>query len=317
MPNPTLVKYIKDNLAAGFTAEEIKQTLNSVGWVEEEINHAFMSFPNSPLTPPANFLATHGRTIITVLIILILLPLLGFGGFWVYQKFAKTAQTQAPPNTRRANEAVRGATVSSATDPAGRDLTRLADIQNIQAALARYYAKNQFYPKRPEEMISAGLLIQIPLDPKTREQYLYASLGDPTLHYSLTFLLETAVGPLKAGLQNVSSENQLAAEALRQEQALITGEIPPQNLGILKITDLGKTPVRPKEEIDIAIDTTKPVALAAVRLLVQELNLLDRTPPFHFRFTAPAAAGEYPVRVLGFDTGGIGYTATTTLKVKN
>ncbi len=287
MADQTLIQYIKQNLQAGFSEAEIRQALLEAGWTETEAAEGFRE---------KNFWSKYRKAFFPVLITLVSLPIVGFGGFWIYQKISLEASKERVAGGVTTRPSPEDATVK-------RDQQRLIDIQNLQASLQDYFVKHKFYPRSLRELNLA------PQDPKDQEPYLYTPFGNPPLHYSLTFILETEIGGLRAGLQIVSSEVLLSpkpqASPSSTEQAF-------------QITDLSRLPFYPHEEVILEVTTPQSLALQTVYLAISPLGLelTDRTPPFRFKFTAPQIPGRYEVKVTGFDESGKSYEAHTTLQVE-
>ena len=326
MPEQILLKYIKQNLAAGFPEEQIRQALRAAGWQETEIEQAIfeveMLAPEEALTgnlPKAGgFFGKYGKPLITVLVILIALPILGYGGLLTYQKFFQkkndlppaATQTLKPPANATQNQ------TPAQEQPEGiRDRQRIVAVQNLQTALESYYETNKFYPQSLTTLVDQELLVALPRDPKTNEPYLYTPLGEPALHYSLSFLLETNLGTLKQGLQVVSSENRLPADLIISQDSLIKGLSSRPAGGVLLVTDLSKKPFYPTEEVTLEVRPVAGIELVSVKLVMPNLDLLDRSAPFQFRFSAPKEPGEYEIKIFGFETKGAGFSETAKLSV--
>jgi hypothetical protein len=328
MAEQTLVDYIKANHHTGFSEHEIRDQLRQAGWDEWAIEEAFAEARGNATAPhnidsgqsSKNFFGRHGKTIIIILIILVLLPLLGYSGYLLLNKSNQPPTNQSASQTQSkaatSTQSAMGQVQKTAADAASsRDLARLSDVQKLQTALAIYYQKNKQYPKNLGDLVNAGTLTATPTDPKTNESYVYAPLGNPPSFYSISFLLETDVGTLKSGLQVVSSEAPLQSDAIRRQQELVKGAITTARTDVLKITDLSKLPFYPKEEVTVDISSSAGIGLTSARLLVNNLDLLDKTQPYEFRFTAPIQPGQYEVKIFGFDINGGGYAASTTLTV--
>src|SRR3989338_355119 len=328
MIDQALISYVKENLAAGFPENEIRDGLRKVGWREEEIEEGFLNAGGRPVSPlpqvpqiedgPAEtepgFFAKRKKTLLVALIIAVAAPILAFAGVMTYQKFIKTEaplpeteQAAAPQETAPSNAEKKSIEQQARTQ---RDRQRLEDIAQIQSALSEYFTANSFYPKKLADLS----LVAVPADPKNHTDYLYNPLGEPALNYSLAFVLEEDVGMLKAGLQAVSSENKLeAAETTRQDQ-LVKGEITPEKISSeIEITDLSKLPFYPGEEVTLEAKTA--LELQAVLLIMDNLNLTDKKNPFTFTFSAPGNPGEYPVKIFGFTREGENYYQFTKLIV--
>ena len=155
-----------------------------------------------------------------------------------------------------------------------------------------------------------------PSDPQTKEPYLYKALGEPAIHYSLSFVLEGRMGTLKPGLQVVSSEQRLPAELLKNQEAVIQGEVSPALSDKLLVTELDKTPFLPGEEVRINIQDKEAVPLKSAFLIIDKIELTDTAAPFEFSFTAPKNPGSYSVQIFAFDSDGAGYLQRATLIVK-
>lgn len=316
MTDPTLVNYLKQNLASGFTPEQIQLTLRQAGWNDQDIREAFVEA--LPQRTTGGLLAKHKRKLLVILIALVALPFLVFAGTWAYQKLAakpaapSNNQPQPPGQTATATGADQATQQMAAHD---RDLKRLGDIQNIQIALGAYFQKHQSYPKTLEDLAADGELATVPDDPKLPGNYVYSPFGEPPQQYSLAFLLETDVGSLQSGLLVVTSEKPLPSDLIQSQDQLVKGITKTNENQQLNITDLSQTAFYPGEEIILEITPPKDIAMQTARLIMQNLSLIKQTPPFRFQFTAPAAPGEYQIKVYGFDVSGSGYSASTAIHV--
>lgn len=331
MADLALTQYIKQNLEAGFSEEEIKQALRQVGWREMEIEEGFVTAKHfalqssqksaaEELAEKQSFLSRRG--LIIILVILIALPILVYGGFLGYQKikdYQASKNNQPPPQDQslKANlESVAALEAKQKQEAMEkRDQQRLQDIEAIQTALQNYFTANQFYPKNLNALLEQKILTKLPLDPETQIPYLYTSFEDPALHYSLSFILETDAGPLKQGLQVVSSEIALPASVIQTLNDLVKGKATQSITGKLVITDLSKKPFYPAEEITLQITHPPSIELASAYLVMDNLDLVDRQSPFGFRFSAPSNSGIYLVQIFAFDKNGVGYSEKTTLTV--
>ncbi|MFH1536681.1 MAG: hypothetical protein ABID45_01690 [Patescibacteria group bacterium] len=87
------------------------------------------------------------------------------------------------------------------SDDQTRDVRRITDIQNIQAALELYYMDNSAYPEKLEVVVEQGYLPIIPRDPDPEEsQYVYTPIGAlPSNYYDLSFELEEGIAGYKKG----------------------------------------------------------------------------------------------------------------------
>lgn len=323
MTNPELQNYVKQNLTAGFSETEIKQALLEVGWQETEITEAFAESKNGLLPPtvkqfPPKSPETHEspNRLISTLLVLIALPVLAFGGFWAYQKLQKgkpvaetPSESQAPPN-----EEVRG-TITETEGVLARDLERLRAVEKLQIALDYFFQIKKFYPQKLTELEEEGFLPKLPVDPQTQKYYLYSPLGNPALHYSLSFLLENRLGVLENGLQVAGPEIRWSAKLLQKQEDLIRSETPVAATAALQITDLSQTSFSPGQEVNLDIQPAISLELEAVRLIVGGLDLLDKAQPFNLSFSAPQEPGNYEVRVFAFDREGAGYFQMTSLSV--
>lgn len=342
MLEPSLLHYIRNTLAQGFAAEQIRQELLRAGWQESDINSAFASarkqdqnvsiengkpieVAQKTTAEPSpqyekSFFSTHRKLLIVVLIVLVTLPIIAYGGFLLYQKIA-VKTTSEPATDRQTNPAGRPNDGIDMAKP--RDLQRIKDIAAIQAALDDFFKINNYYPKALTDLkeYEKGP----PADPETKHSYLYAALGEPAIHYSLTFILEERLGTLKAGLQIVSSEQRLPAELLQNQESVIQGETSRTiNDGII-ITDLGQTPFYPGEEARMQVTGASGEALKSVFLVMSPygessektgfLELVDTALPFEFSFSSPKIPGVYTIQIFAFDEAGQGYLQKTALRV--
>lgn len=318
MAEQSLVDYIKQTLASGFSENEIRKTLAEASWEAREIEEAFVQIHDGKpgarqREPQEDFFTRHRRALVILLAAIVLLPVLAYGGFFLYQRFTvpKTEEAALPVYATPAQ------TPKTEDMEAKRDEQRIRDIKTLQDALDSYFAAKQFYPRDLTELISEATLTRLPADPKTNQLYLYTPLGDPALHYSLAFILEKGVGTLKAGLQVVSSQEKLEAEILQNQNDLIKGETTiPLRQNSIQITDLSQTSFYPQEEVSLSISAPAEVELSSAALITDGLDLVDRNPPFGFRWSAPKNPGEYQVKVFAFDKNGESYSQTTQLIVR-
>lgn len=314
MPEEILIKYLKDNLAAGFGEEEIKTALKKAGWQEVEIAEGFQSLKQEKTSAAilgTNFLTKHYKILLTILIILTAVPILVYLGYRASQKFGKTRPAE---ESQSSQETVQGAQIESAKEEAlNRDLLRITDIQNLQLALDNYYRANKFYPPALSELVATKQLSNIPVEPRTNLSYLYLPFGKPASRYTLAFFLETKVGMLASGFQATTSEKPLPAETLQKQAELINGDNPAQGTADLKISDLASQEFSPQQEVTLEILNAEPLNITAARIQMQNLDLLDTEKPFAFRFSAPKDSGKYPLEVFAFDQKGGGHLAETIL----
>lgn len=331
MPQEELVRYIKQNLADGFGEMQIREALSSAGWQEAEIFQAFgeakgaasrplVSLTPRDLPPPRLRLLKNPKFFISLLTILIVLPLLTFAGLWVYGEYF---QSQAPAASGQASppspeeQAVRGVTLESAESQT-RDLQRLRAVAELQTALEIFYQNKKFYPQKLLELKQENILSDLPLDPKTGKYYLYTPLNEPPLHYSLSFLLETRVGSLDAGLHAVSPEIRFFPEILNQQEAIVRSATPPVASEFLKISDLSAAGFAPGEEVIAEIEAMVPLELVSARLIGADLDLLLKRAAgatASFRFTSPREPGTYEIKIFAFGKFGDTHFQKTTLLV--
>jgi hypothetical protein len=337
MADQNLTDYIKTTLAAGFPESHVKQALRDAGWQENDIAEALLeaggpaksqieknkseNFSQNPDTrKPGQLLlvlSKHKRLVIAGMIVVVGLPILAFAGLSLYQKL--TRPKIAPPASPQSFEVSDPPTEIDSNDlnqfASDRDKTRLDDIEKLQTALAAYLVAKEFYPRNLTELVSENLLTSVPRDPILNEPYLYTPLGDPALHYAVSFLLEAGIGQLRAGLQVVSSEKPLPAQNIREQDSLIKGEITPQISQGLAITDLSQTTFYPQEEVSILVEPQTPHVTSAM-LVLGNLKLTDQTTPFRFKFTAPKISGQYEIKIFVFDKAGNNFFQSTILTVK-
>lgn len=328
MIDQSLVSYIKQNLREGFSQSEIQTALVGAGWTPQDITQAFVESGAVPAATaalpvdltyqpdqPQSFLAKHGKLLIILLVVIILLPILAYGVFWAYERYI-AAEAQPQTNTATPPPAPPPPPQAPAVDPqaAAHDRERLQDIKNLQSALDSYLGVKKVYPKLLDELVKENVISTIPLDPKSNVQYLYSPLGEPTLDYSLSFILETDAGALKKGLHEVSPSNRLEPAAVQSQDEAVRGITTMPNSLELQITNLSLTPFYPGEEVSVAVSSRVP--LEQVILLVNHLKLTDSHFPFNIRFTAPKTPGEYPVQIFGFTSDSQTLTQTTKLIVK-
>ncbi|MDP3993708.1 MAG: hypothetical protein Q8P75_01870, partial [bacterium] len=155
-----------------------------------------------------------------------------------------------------------------------------------------------------------------PLDPKSKKPYVYSAFGDPALYYSLSFALETEMGPLKPGLQVATSESPLAVDNIQKQEEIVSGAISQTVSQGLKITDLSVAPFTPQEQVTLAVDyPSGSDEIENVFLIMGKIKLVDRTKPFGFGFSAPKNPGIYTVQVFAFDKSGNVFYQETALTV--
>ncbi len=328
MADQSLINYIKQNLANGFSEGEIKQALRLAGWQEKDIVDSFAIAKNQ-LAPQAltgqlskdkNFVSQNSKKIITALVVLVFFPILGIGGFFLYQNFGPSGNEINTPlsSGQVSGERTSGveAGVVSAEELQKRDTQRLTDVSDIQQALEKYFERYQTYPQKLSDLINDGLLSQIPKDPKNDDPYLYTAFGQPALYYSLAWILESDVGTLAKGLHTASSENRIPVENFLTQQSVILGE--EETSQALTITDLSVIPFYPQEEVTLEVNSPAENKLVSAILILENsyINLTDTKAPFVFRFSAPADSGQYTVNVYGFGEPGTSYFQQTTLTVK-
>ncbi len=322
MIEPSLLSYIKQNLKDGFSELEIRQILLGAGWGAMDVEEAFsvatirpkpqsMDILEKELAPQAQskpgFLGRMRQMVIPSLIVIMAIPIVGITAYWSYSWFSGSGE----------NGTVNSATISSAEleqDATIHDQRRLEDIETIQAALSAFFTANHVYPQTLDELLNGKNLLSIPIDPQTKDNYLYMALGDPALDYSLTFSLETDFGILKRGLQNVNPQNLIKAAEIKTANQLVKGLIVNSPSPELNITDLSQTAVVPGSEI--TVELSAPTELAQAILISEPLRLTDERSPFRFTFSAPVATGQYEVRVFGFAKNGSILYQTTTFTVK-
>jgi hypothetical protein len=309
MGQEDLSKYLKTNLRAGFSETEIRQALRGVGWNEAQIQEGFAGLKEEEAPGKPGFFAKYRKALLIIIILAVGIPIAGFGSFWVYKKFV--LKTPSPSS----QEEVQGIGTSQELTPVERDRLRLRDVQSLQAVLGRYHVAYQSYPKSLESLVTQGFTGGLPVDPKTGEPYLYSAFGNPALHYSLSFVLETDFGTLESGLETVTSDNLLPAETIFQQEDLVKETKSPALSQTFSLTDLQKSPFYPGEEVRLEVTPTVSSIFSQARMFVADLDLVDKTSPFGFSFTAPSIPGEYPVKVFVFDQEGRGYFQQTLLRV--
>jgi len=335
MVDQSLVSYIKQNIRDGFPQAEIQTALVSAGWERTDIDEAFAQAglePQSKAAPvtlpsefgdshdlaynpvePSSFLARHGRLLIVIVVVIILLPVLAYGGYWAYQNYIvqdepvlEKTVTTPPPAPPAAPQIDQQAVI--------RDEQRLKDIEALQTALTSYFTAKKEYPKLLDQLITEKILPAVPTDPKSGVQYLYSPFGDPSLDYSLSFILETDMGTLKKGLNEVSPAAPLKSAEVKSQDEIVKGLTTQSPSSKLRITDLSLAPFYPGEEVSLGIESTAD--LEQVFVIVNHLKLVDEHFPFAIRFSAPRTPGEYPVQVFGFDRDGTTLSQITKLIIK-
>lgn len=350
MVDQALKDYIQQNLSDGFAETEIRKVLREAGWSELDVEETFLEInpsavPNRPTAKPAtqpaptisvadvgvltesvgaetlprqtSFFAANKKLLIGILIFIVVFPVLAYAGIIGYEKFfkqgAESLQTTKPLTpTPPAPPPPPPEDLQAAAKK--RDAQRLEDIDAIQTALSSFYASQQAFPKTLGELVLSSLLSKIPTDPKTNQNYLYTALGDPVLHYSLSFVLETDQGTLESGLQVGSSESQLPVDEIKQQEEAVQGTVISTSPNLV-ITDLSQTPFYPQEEVTLEV-AASDASLESVVLAMDHLNLMDQKPPWVFRFSAPKNPGEYLIKILAFDRNGQTLSQTTKLIVK-
>lgn len=317
MTDKTLLNYIKQTLASGFSEQQIRQTLKQTGWAAGDVEQAFTETGTSNKAglglsmPDLNsFWNRHRKLMLIVLAVIVLLPLVVYAALAVYRQLALNSTRQNPGLT---------AGIQLAADKEqqeARDLNRLEDIQNLQKALEKYFTAYKKYPPALQNLAKQGLVVPLPLDPSSNQPYLYTALGEVSLNYSLSFILETKIGTLNAGLNAVTADDELLISNIKNRHALIKGEAALRPSAEFAITDLSQTSFYPGEEVLVEVSPQPGLELELVMLVINDLKLSDINVPFGFRFTAPAKGGEYPVRIFGFDRAGLSYFQNTTLRIQ-
>lgn len=87
-----------------------------------------------------------------------------------------------------------------------RDSERKSDLRKIKAGLESYYNDNNAYPANLPVLTQGGVpfLTTLPTDPKTHQNYVYITAGNPPNSYILRATLEnTNDKDIKAGTTNV------------------------------------------------------------------------------------------------------------------
>lgn len=324
MADQNLLAYIKQNLKDGFSENEIRKALLGAGWTASDVDESFRDAKSQPQKPgqtmdilekeltadqpkKSGLFSNLGKKLTTIAAVVIALPVLGFGGFWIYQRFTS-------PTLK---EVVNSATITSEqwdSEAAIRDRQRLENVETLQTALTAFYSLKTFYPQTLEELKNEKLLDLVPRDPSSGEPYLYISLGEPPVDYSLSFVLETDFGTLSSGLHNVSPAKLIRAADMKTRDQIIKGIIVKSASPDLTITDLADSNFSPEDEV--AVTVTAAASLDEAVLLMDYLRLSDDLEPFTFTFTAPRDPGEYDVRVFGFAKNGSIFYQTTKLVVK-
>jgi len=326
MLDQSLAAYVKQNIKDGFSRTEIQNALRSAGWHELDISEALADAP-----PPAaaalpsefgadltyspeseSFFARHGRALIVIFILIVIIPVLAYAGYWGYQNYYQ----KTPPTTV-------GVPTEAGTPPAApqideqaaaRDQQRLKDIQALQTALTAFFTTEKAYPKMLDELVAKKNLPAAAIDPKSQEPYLYYPLGETPNDYSLAFILETDVGTLEKGLNEVSPANPLQYAAVESQNDAVKGLTVQPISSNLVVTDLTGSPFYPGEEASVTIESDQDLEEAL--LLAGSLKLSDKNQPFGFKFSVPKIPGDYSVRVFAFTASGQTLFQTTTLTVK-
>lgn len=332
MVDETLLEYIKETAGAGFAEEKIKAQLRAAGWDDAEIAEGFAAVKGGPaITPvqePINRHATtggekievdswfsrHKGTLITILLVIILLPLIAYGGYWGYQKYFK-AEEQGQTKTPSQSPPMQSTGGENQGIMKSRDEQRLKDIASLQTAFTNYYTAKQVYPKALSDLVTENLLSTVPTDPDPKSSYVYSALGEPALHYSLAFLLETRMGTLAKGLQVVTDSSRLPADNIQNQENTVKGAAAAIATEKLLVTDLSQAPFFPGEEVRADIVSPPGKDIVSVFLVVGDLELVDQAPPYGFTFSAPQGPGAYPVQIFAFDRAGQGYLQKTSLTV--
>ncbi|OGE77862.1 MAG: hypothetical protein A2751_02350 [Candidatus Doudnabacteria bacterium RIFCSPHIGHO2_01_FULL_46_14] len=336
MVDQSLVSYIKQNIRDGFPQNEIQTALVSAGWETADINEAFIQaglMPQSKAAPVnlppelagegltysptehTSFLARHGRLLIVIVVMIILLPVLAYGGFWAYQRYAVKSEN-LPTQVGIPTEVGTPPPAAPQIDAQAviRDEQRLKDIESLQTALETYFTAKKTYPKLLDELMAEKILTSVPTDPKSGVQYLYSPFGQTSTDYSLSFILESDIGTLKKGLNEVSPGKPLKPEIIKSQEEAVRGATTKPISASLQITDLSQSPFYAGEEVTVSINSS--VALDQVFLLVNHMKLTDEHFPFNIRFSAPRNPGEYPVQIFGFTNDGETFIQATKLTVK-
>ena len=345
MVDETLLEYIKETAGAGFAEEKIKAQLRAAGWDDAEIAEGFAAVrgraaisPMKPLAPinpspvptavgtssPARgegymeepgWFSRHKGTMITILLVIILLPLVAYGGYWAYQKYFRTEEPAQTSDSKTPSPSPPMQGTGGETEMKTRDEQRLKDIASLQTALGSYYTAKQAYPKALSDLVTEKLLAAVPADPDPKSSYVYSALGDPALHYSLAFLLETRMGTLAKGLQVVTDSSRLPADNIQNQENTVKGALAAIATEKLLVTDLSEAPFFPGEEVRTDIVSPPGKEIVSVFLVMGELELVDQAAPYGFSFSAPQTPGAYPVQIFAFDRAGQGYLQKTSLTV--
>ncbi|OGE75723.1 MAG: hypothetical protein A3C85_04610 [Candidatus Doudnabacteria bacterium RIFCSPHIGHO2_02_FULL_48_21] len=326
MIDPTLTSYVKQNLKDGFSQNEIMGALRSAGWHEADIEGAFhqtapsqntaaedLALDLTDLPDQGSFFSRHRTAVIALFIFLIFAPIVGYAGFLAWQRYA-APQTTDESVTPPPSPLNKGEVPIVNTAAIARDEQRLKDIQLLQDSLNAFLAAKKVYPKALAELTAEKFLEQLPADPDTGADYLYLPLGEPVLDYTLSFVLETDMGTLEAGLHETAPANPLQAQTITEQDQAVKGISVKSRSSKIAVTDLSATPFYPGEEVSVAVQTT--LRLKEVILLTDHLKLSDKNQPFDFRFTGPKTPGEYEVRIFAFTESGETLFQTTTLTVK-
>jgi hypothetical protein len=328
MASQELINYIKQTLDGGFSEDQVQAALMDAGWDQSEIEEGFSSLKQissrapGPSASGKGFFGRYKKLLLISTVVVVIVPALVYLGLMLYQSLSTQTETQpeapaenvqAPTRPEEDELKARQRELQEATL---RDQARLQDIQSLQEALALYFETSSAYPQNLAALEEAGIIPQVPLDPKSELPYLFTPLGDPALYYSISFLLETNIGTLSSGLQTVTSEKNINADLIQFQEQVVQGVLTDFSSASLTLTDLGQTSFFPGEEALVEITHDPSFSLKSAVLTTDWLKLTDSRSPFRFYFSAPNQPGIYPVKVFGFDAAGTSYEGATFLKVK-
>ncbi len=91
-----------------------------------------------------------------------------------------------------------------------RDSQRKADMRIIKTALETYYNDNNFYPTSLNILTegTTPYIKTLPVDPKTKEAYVYTTTGNPPSNYLIKVTLENdSDKDVKSGTSNIYEIN--------------------------------------------------------------------------------------------------------------
>lgn len=112
-----------------------------------------------------------------ILILIIVLILVGVGYFG-YKNYLSKPQNVATPSAPSVCYPSQGIGYPNTQLDQAADSSRTFDINLLKSALQTYYSKNSKSPSTLNDLVQAGLVRSVPLDPLTKQEPTYLS-SDP------------------------------------------------------------------------------------------------------------------------------------------